>query len=135
MFEFSNQIAYDWNHKWYGFFGAGEENGIKPFVLEDYLDYSCPPETKQKIVNYLRQSPVYIFSFEKTRTKCAKCGDFLTTGLFRSDNIWLWPDSLSHVVEKHNICIPNEFLRRIIEADGIPPKEITVSDDHITWPK
>jgi hypothetical protein len=134
MFMFSNQIANEWDFKWYGFFGAEEANGIKPFILEDYLDYSCPSEVKRKIVYYLRKSPVYLFSFETTRSKC-KCGDFLCTGLFRADGIWLWPDSLSHVVEKHNICIPNKMLKQILDVEGVPPTEIIAPNDQITWPK
>lgn len=135
VFLFSNQVAKEWSHKWYGYFGFEEEFGIKPFVLEDYLDFSCPPDIRKKIVYYLKKSPVALVGFRDTVGKC-KCGyGGLHSALYRSDGIWVWPDSLSHGVDRHNICIPNELLKRIIDADGIPPKEITVPCEDLPWPK
>lgn len=132
-FMFPNQVAQEWNYKWYGFWGAEEKYIGKTYKLEDYVDKSCPPQIKEKIISYLSSSPVVLVG-QIPEEKCGLCGELVHPAAYRSDSVWLWPDGLLHDVSKHNFCIPNQMLEHILEQDGIPPENCGIPWKDLPWP-
>jgi hypothetical protein len=132
-FTFSNKLAKEWNYKWYGFRGAEEKYIGKTYKLEDYVDTSCPPEIKEKIISYLDTAPLVLVGQVPER-RCGLCDDLIHPAAYRSDGIWLWPDGLVHDVSKHNFCIPNQMLEHILEQDGTPPEYCGIPWQELPWP-
>jgi hypothetical protein len=130
---FSNQIAKEWKYKWFGFWGMEEKYEGKHYEISEYLDPSCPPEILGKIVFYLSNAPM-VLTAQQSAQKCSLCGEFIYPSAYRSDGIWLWPDTLSHDVAKHNFCVPNAMVEHIMSLNGIPPKESGVPVESLPWP-
>jgi hypothetical protein len=130
---FSAKLAKEWPYKWYGFCGAEEKYIGKTYKIEDYVDTSCPPEIKGKIISYLENSPL-VLAGQVPQDTCGLCEELVYPAAYRSDGIWLWPDRLSHDVEKHNFCIPNAMVEDILKQDGIPPETAGVPWQELPWP-
>lgn len=130
---FSTQLAKEWNYKWYGFWGAEEKYIGKSYKQEDYIDTSCPPEIREKIVSYLSNAPI-VLAGQVPQDECGFCNELIYPAAFRSDGVWLWPDRLSHDVDKHNFCIPNAMVEHILEHNGIPSQDFDIPWQDLPWP-
>jgi hypothetical protein len=130
---FSNQLAKDWKYKWFGFWGSEEEYEGRRYEIEDYVDSSCPIEIRQTIVSYLDTATV-VLAGQHERHKCALCDELLESASFRSDNVWLWTERLSHYVAKHDFWVPNAMVEHILLLDGIPPEKCEMSPESLPWP-
>jgi hypothetical protein len=130
---FSNQLAKEWKYQWFGFRGSEKKYVGRYYVLEDYVDKTCPPDVRKKLVFYLSNSPIALVG-QVPEDECGLCGDSIHTAMYRTDDVWLWPDHLSHDVDKHDFCIPNEMVNHIMSLNGIPPKESLVAVEDLPWP-
>jgi hypothetical protein len=119
---FSNKLSKDWKYKWFGFRGSEKKYVGRYYMLEDYVDKTCPPEILTKVIYYLSNAPIALAG-QVPRDECGLCGELIDTAAYRTDGIWLWPDHLSHDVAKHDFCVPNQMVEHILASNGIPPKE------------
>jgi hypothetical protein len=130
---FSNKISKEWQYNWFGIWGAEEKYlGIK-YQKEDYIDTTCPKDIRDKIVFYLINAPFALVA-QQPAVKCPFCEDEIYLSAYKSDDTWLWSDSLVHYVAKHNFCIPNLMVEHILLADGVPPQELIKSHEELPWP-
>jgi hypothetical protein len=130
---FSNQLAKKWPYKWFDFRGDEEKYVGRFFSLDDYVDTTCPLDIRAKIVSYLSSSPIALVG-QVDKRRCGLCEELVHPASYRSDGIWLWPDHLSHDVEKHNFCVPNAMVEDILKRDGIPPETAGVPWQELPWP-
>jgi hypothetical protein len=130
---FANKLAREWKYKWFGFWGAEQKYEGKQYPIADYIDSTCPPEIIKQIVFYLGNAPVILVA-QQPEQQCSLCNASIYPSTYRSDGIWLWPDTLSHDVEIHDFCIPNAMVDHILSLDGVPPEESGVSVNSLPWP-
>jgi hypothetical protein len=130
---FSNKLSKEWSYKWYGFCGKEKEYVGRFYTLEDYVDTTCPPDILEKVIAYLSNAPLALVG-QVDEISCGLCGELLHPASFRSDGEWLWPDRLSHDVEKHDFCVPNAMVEHILNQNGIPPKDYDVPWEELPWP-
>jgi hypothetical protein len=130
---FSNQLSQKWPYKWFGFRGDEKKYIGKFYTLEDYVDTTCQPEIREKVISYLSQAPIALAG-QIPQRRCGLCDDLVYPASYRSDGTWLWPDHLSHDVEKHNFCIPNAMVKDILERDGVAPKDLDIPWQDLPWP-
>lgn len=130
---FSSQLSKEWQYKWFGFRGDEKKYIGKFYELEDYVDTTCPPNIREKIVSYLSHAPIALAG-QIPQRRCGLCDDLVYPASYRSDGVWLWPDHLSHDVEKHDFCIPNQMLDHILKQDGIPPEHCGIPWQELPWP-
>ena len=108
---FLNVIGY-WSEKY--------ENGVTPA----YLCGNYAPQTKEKIVNYLKSGirGVEFMGCARCRFECeySHTKDLGNTDM--TDGSWVWPEGLSHYVEKHNLLLPPEFVAHMKKNNYKFPK-------------
>lgn len=49
-------------------------------------------------------------------SSCRICGDHLGS-TERHDNVYVWPDKLSHYVKEHDVKLPLDFLKHIVSSN------------------
>jgi hypothetical protein len=130
---FKNQLASEWKYKWFGIWGAEKKTLGFQYQKEDYIDTSCPAESRKKIASYLHNSPFALVA-QQPAAECPFCGEDIYLSAYKSDGIWLWTDSLAHYVEHHDFCIPNAMAEHILLLDGIPPKDFDIDVKDLPWP-
>jgi hypothetical protein len=131
---FSNQLAKEWKYKWFGYCGAEKEYIGRYYTLEEYVDTTCPPDILERIVFYLNNAPMVMVGGVPA-SSCGFCEDLVYSAAHRSDGIWVWPDRLSHDVEKHHFCIPNEMVKHILDLNGVPPVKCGVPWEDLPLPR
>lgn len=129
----AREIANTWDKKWFGFWGDEEKVTMHPFSIDDHVDSSWMPSDREKLVHYLRSSPVAIMA-QVGDSKCGLCNELITGSCYRSDGEWLWTDDLAHMVEKHFFILPDSFVNHIREKSYMPPESISVSISDLPWP-
>ena len=79
-------------------------------------------ELKSKIINYLNKGNTYV-SWRGLSNCRFSCGTDSSKMGFRcfTDNIWVWPEGLSHYIDKHNVILPNEFIEHMAENSWTIP--------------
>lgn len=94
--------------------GSNDNVGGNIPLLNDLVDSKWNPDDRAAIVRYLANAPVHCAVIGNHRATCALCGlvDY-NPSLKRSDGLWSWPDSLSHLVDAHAVRIPNDFVVHI----------------------
>jgi hypothetical protein len=109
----------------------------RKLVLSGWID----PESKILLLRYLRNAPVYetYRGLSWCRFKCGienremGCREL-------SDGDWVWPEGLAHYVERHEVMLPEEFVRSVLFRT-IPPilqprKQMEVDLNYwLTWAK
>jgi hypothetical protein len=105
----------------------------KFYTLEDYVDTTCQPEIREKVISYLSQAPIALAG-QIPQRRCGLCDDLVYPASYRSDGTWLWPDHLSHDVEKHNFCIPNAMVKDILEPGLFhSPERLSMHHSLVFW--
>ena len=125
----------NWPHRWFGFWADFDKVNKLPHS-RDFKDREWAPRKLKEILNYLTSAPVAIASTAE-RSPCGFCGKgYFDPGCFRSDGLWLWPDSLAHEVTEHQIRLPDAFLAHMEEAGFTPPDTLDSNQiDNLPWPK
>jgi len=87
---------------------------------------------KAKLIAYLNSGEVFQSWLGDTDCRLG-CGedDLATSDL--TDGVWLWPQSLSHYIEAHDVVLPDEFLSHVRKNNWTVPyvclAESTSEDD------
>ncbi|MEK8018225.1 MAG: hypothetical protein VSS75_015225 [Candidatus Parabeggiatoa sp.] len=89
---------------------------------------------KGGLIKYLSSAPIVLCS-AALPTYCQLCNENRgDPGCWRSDNVWLWHNTLAHEVEKHSIRLPDRMVEHIVNNQFTPLTEITVEADDLPWP-
>ena len=102
-----------------GYWRSDEEPGFpdpQSLVRPDWL----PSESLDTLVRYLRTAP--LFSSFWGHSYCRfHCGaDHLAMGSHEYwDGVWFWPEGLAHYIERHHVCLPDDFVRHAL-SDPLP---------------
>ena len=131
-----SMLMEQWPHKWFGYFGINKAETPHLPLLKEAVDVNWNPPDKVKLVNYLRTAPVAVCA-GKPPIKCPLCGQEVGRdgSAHQSDNVWLWPEDLYHLVEAHSVMLPNAFAEHIRKNKYAPPKKLTIGPDDVEWPK
>jgi len=101
---FINQIGY-WSDQY--------EKGVTPAYLCGKYD----PQIKEKIVSYLKSGirGTEFLGYARCRFECEYSNTSQLGNTDMTDGNWMWPEGLSHYVDKHNLLLPPKFLDHMKE--------------------
>lgn len=128
----------NWNYKWFGFFRDStctrdDSDESKLPDVHELINAEWPTEAKQKALRYLKDTPVVVAasvpSFE-----CEICGKMLPSSSFQSDGEWLWPETLVHYLEMHDVALPVSLITHMREAGFTAPRECKAGISDLPWP-
>lgn len=103
----------EWPHRWYGRWRedpdarADEVPGIR-----DAMGFAWEARELKKVVGYLRSGVIAIASPGIVKSVLDET-KVIGTPSWRTDGVWLWPDTLAYYVEAHGVCLPPPFIRHI----------------------
>ena len=97
--------------------------------LDAFLDpeWTCPQ--KDRVIQYLKSCRV--MSGQQQAGHCPVCKQSVPVASYSYDNVWLWLDSLAHLVLHHHLMLPDEKVKRIVDRNGVPPE--VIDDDCRSW--
>jgi hypothetical protein len=78
-----------------------------------FIDDNYPEAEKKKVIDYLKKGKR--INLYKGWSNCRICGAQTPGGSDDTDGIYIFPSGLVHYVEKHNLRLPDEFIKRIDE--------------------
>lgn len=128
-----DQLAATWPHKWFGFFDAPPKNQYNLPQFADFVEANWLDGERDKVVGYLKNADC-VLAGGMPHVKCSLCDEKVSLASFRSDGVWLWPTLLAHDVERHEIRLPDEFLKKIRE-DNYIPSPCEISHEKLPWPE
>lgn len=128
----ARELARIWPATWVGFTEHEPAITGHPYTDEDHVDSAWKPADLAHIVKYLRQAPALV---GQTRPEpCRLCGEMLASATFRFDGEWLWPDPLSHLVERHDFVLPDRLVARIRAHEYRSPIDGFGPEAMLPWP-
>lgn len=92
-------------------------------------------EDKEKLVAYLDSGEVFQSRLDETDCLLG-CGESELGTTDLTDGVWLWPQALSHYVDKHDVALPEKFLSHVRDNNWQIPYVClpeSVSDDDAFW--
>lgn len=130
-----------------GYWSERYENGVTPAFLCGVIDKA----SRDKIVAYLKNGirGTEFLGYARCRFECELSNTKALGNTDMTDGQWMWPEGLSHYVEKHNLLLPPEFLKYLkrnnyqlppIDSDFAKsftgegyPQQIETSGDDKVW--
>lgn len=132
MNQRARHVAAEWPHLWAGFFE--QEFAGHAFDLADYVDPSWGPQDIAALLQYLRAAPIALTT-SGSQGPCGLCGEIITPSAYHYDGLWLWPDDLSHLVERHAIVLPDKLVAHIRQRGYSPPPFDPAWIGHLPFPR
>jgi hypothetical protein len=124
----------DWSQNWFGLWQGDDGKYPQLPVMEDFLDPNWNLEFRSKAAQYLNDA-VAVLAAGSPGYKCKLC-EHRHAQVWKSDGVWLWPDSLGHMVEAHDVRVPKRFEMHMESNGFTPPKELPNCDwKSLPWPK
>ena len=124
----------EWKHRWFGFWNLTSSDLPYPRA-RDVIDLAFEPEDKPRIIEYLRDCPIVLLCLTQRNVKCEFCDEYHSINTFQSDGEWLWPNSLAHYVEHHNVAIPDSLVRHIRDRKYEPcASDVSIDINTLDWP-
>lgn len=120
----------EWPHQWFGDYGS--DSPLDPLfpTMGQWIDLNWQPHDLDRIVAYLKLTPICWLSQGDFDHACSLCGTPLPeNSTWIWDGVWLWPYNLFHYVEKHSLRLPDAMVQRIRERDYLPPDEASCDLD------
>jgi len=108
----------DWPHRWYGRWKEeANDTAVEHFPsIIDVSGAEWDDDEIQKVVSYLRSGTVAIASPGIARNVVDGTQLSATTS-WKSDGVWLWPDTLAHYLQRYRIQLPGKLVDHI-RANG-----------------
>jgi len=129
--------SYSWPHYWFGFFRTSSKhcNNSELPPMSDFQSRTRQPPDIDKILIYLEKSPI-ISASPSIPIHCTHCNDYTyDPGSYQYDGKWLWPCTLKHNVEAHDVVLPDELLNHIRRRKHIYINKIDFDYLDLPWPK
>lgn len=135
LYSKTSETLCNWPYNWFGLWTTSEIDNKNLPIRDELVDCDWFFPEKTLLLEYLKSAPIVISTLLRP-TCCLRCGENLgDPGCWRSDNVWLWPNSLFHHVEKHHIRLPNRMVKHIVANKFQVPSETTVSIKDLPWPQ
>jgi hypothetical protein len=123
----------EWDKNWFGLFRDAKGEFHQLPLMTDFMDSNWASEIRSKAVKYLMEAPC-VLAAASPPTKCELCWEKRQQA-WRSDGVWLWPDSLGHMVQSHRVRVPARFEKHMESKLFVPPKELINCDVRsLPWP-
>ncbi|MEK8018228.1 MAG: hypothetical protein VSS75_015240 [Candidatus Parabeggiatoa sp.] len=134
MYLTGDDIFHNWPYRWFGVWTEPGSADKKWPLRTQLTDSKWKFKGKKHLIQYLRSARIVLCS-GSFHIHCNLCHqDIGDPGCWQSDNVWLWPCSLAHYVDKHHIRLPDKMLYHIVNNQFIPPTDIIVGYDDLPWP-
>ena len=121
-----------WPNRWFGFWKEMPGYEQCPSIRE-FVDPNGPPSEK-RLLSYLRSGNVFLatsaLAFPNAITGELRSGSLL----FMTDGVWAWPSDLAEYIEKHNVCLPAEFISHIVDAKYLVPVLDDIDTESLDMP-
>jgi len=99
----------------------GGEQYPDPSKMQDPEFWGNCGVPQQSVIEYLKAGRPC--NHYRGYSGCRICGEILGT-YEKTDGVWCWPDKLEHYVEKHNVVLPEEFIKHVGGPVKLDPAEI-----------
>jgi len=125
----------DWPHRWYGRWKEdAHDTAIEQFPsIIDVSGAEWDEDEIQKVASYLRSGAIAIASPGIARN-VVDGTQFAATTSWRSDGVWLWPDTLAHYLERYRIRLPAKLIDHIRANGYVVPTVTEHSLRSLEWP-
>jgi len=108
--------------QYYGFWG--KPGSKTSFEQSATIDHNLEKNQKERIINYLSQSPLVCGAYGIVA--CQRCEKKFKGPNIHSDGVWVWPGTLMHYVQEHDVSLPKDFLKHIVRSAYKPPAKLDV---------
>lgn len=88
------------------------------------VDVSWCPDSRDQIINYLKNAIVYCTEMDYAYNRFTNLRDEDMGCRELTDGIWMWPEGLYVYVEKYKIKLPEEFVSHMKANDFVVPSNI-----------
>lgn len=126
------RAMFSWPPGYFGSFRKDEKDAPYFPLLSDFTDPSWDVAERDRVLNYLNTAPGALAS--SGMSSCFICGAAIPAAVYKSDGEWLWHVSLTHLIECHQVRVPNEFVESIRRRDYTPPSKCPVPVKDLPWP-
>ncbi len=76
-----------------------------------FIDENYAESEKEKVIDYLKKGKE--INLYRGWSDCRICGEKTPGGSDLTDGLFIFPSGLVHYVEKHNLHLPDEFIKRV----------------------
>lgn len=123
-----------WPHRWYGRWReeAGAQAADMPSI-RDAMGCAWDDQELKRVVEYLESGMIAIASPGMVGS-ILDPAEIIGTPSWKTDGVWLWPDTLAYYLNSHKVCLPPAFVKRIRDNGYSVP---SVDDDALRgldWP-
>lgn len=123
-----------WSHRWYGRWkeDPGPREDELPGIRE-VMGFAWEERESKRVIEYLRSGVIAAASPGVVKSVLDET-KVIGTPSWRTDGVWLWPDTLAYYVEALGVRLPPAFIRRIRDNGYTVP---AVGDDEmkaLDWP-
>jgi len=80
----------------------------------DMIDRSWSVKERRKVLAYLRTGRVKTRWMGNAHCRCG-CLESVPGSADMTDEVWVWPEGLSHYIEEHGVRLPSDFVAYIME--------------------
>lgn len=122
------------NHKNFGFWASPEDAEPCFPKIEEWLAPQWQPEDRPQLLAYIQGCPVVIAASAGTKV-CRRCQQRMNGSAFQSDGAWLWPVSLGHYMQAHEVRIPDALVAYIRSRNYQFPSRVDVPVASLPWPQ
>lgn len=124
----------EWPHRWYGRWreDPGERADEAPGI-RDVMGFAWEERELKRVVEYLRSGVVAIASPGIVKSLLDET-KVIGTPSWRTDGVWLWPDTLAYYVEVLGVRLPPALLRRIRDNGYSVPAVGDEEMKSLDWP-
>ena len=93
-----------------------------PSIFESYGDHVI--EDRQRVLDYLDAAPGVFDVLDVLTDVINNTDQILSASSLVSDGTWIWRVDSAHYLRRHDLDIPDDFLRHVRDRNYQPPKEI-----------
>jgi hypothetical protein len=106
-----------WPHQWFGWFRDSVDDWGQVPLFSEVVDETWNPSDLNELADYLKNCPIGLVTSARA-VNCGMCGEDLgNPSVQRTDQVWIWPESLEHFVRKHHARLPDAMVNHMRARD------------------